>query len=245
MIVAEPPECKVCHQGVFGDGDPLNMTCHKSKMCNHFNWDVSDLRPDHSVCRRPLRGIQGKAECKALHRPLPIYWPGFEETPVIPASTWGTTFVKIIDLLHAYGDCWDLETPVIEEGQLFMPFFEWKPPPGETGDDSAMVEEAPGLPAFALEETRSESGMSRSSRATWRSVITNQSWNSIRSWKPSGASRHEAPIPKLHDAPRRSTARTPRPGWPMLELGTRHGLRSKRLVPGRGVVYGGRAFLAS
>ena len=174
----------------FGDGEPLKMTCHKSKMCNHFNWDVSDLKPDQDyvngqcpVCRRPLRGIQGKAGCEALHRPLPIYWPGFEETPVTPASTWGTTLTKILDLLHSYGDCWELET-IIEECQLFMLLLDWKSPPGEPGDDSDMVEDAPGLPASALEETFSESGRSRSSRATWRSVITNKSWNSIRSWKP-------------------------------------------------------------
>ena len=36
MIVAEPPECNICHQGVFGDGQPLKMTCHKSRMCRHY-----------------------------------------------------------------------------------------------------------------------------------------------------------------------------------------------------------------
>ena len=97
-------------------------------------------------------GSKAWQNAKRLHRPLKIYWPGYEDTPVTPESTWGSIFVKVIDLLHAYGDCWDLATPVINEGQLFMPFFDWTPPPGETGDDPNMRVETPVLPAFALEE---------------------------------------------------------------------------------------------
>ena len=195
MIVAGPPQCQVCHQGVFGNGEPMKMMCHKSKTCKHYDWDVSELKPDHDyvngqcpVCRRPLRGIQGKAECTTLHRPLQLYEPD-NATPVTPEGVWGCTFVNIIDLLHAYGDCLDLASPKILEGKLFMPFFEWTPPTGEVIDDSNMVDEAPELSALALEEAKSESGLSRSSRASWRSVITQQSWKSITSWRPSGAAR--------------------------------------------------------
>ena len=98
MSVVNPPECSVCHEGIFGDHDPLKMTCHKSGMCRHLNWDVSVLLPDQEYvngqcpeCRRPSRGIMGKKGCEDLHRPLAIYWQGFESTPVTPASPWGTT----------------------------------------------------------------------------------------------------------------------------------------------------------
>ena len=38
MIVAEPPECQVCHEGVFGDGlAPSKMMKQRRGMCKHYN----------------------------------------------------------------------------------------------------------------------------------------------------------------------------------------------------------------
>ena len=71
-----------------------------------------------------------------------------------------------------------------------MPFHEWKPPTGEELDDSHMVDENPEPSALAMQDDmRSESGVSRSSRASWKSVVTQQSWKSMTSWRLPGTSR--------------------------------------------------------
>ena len=100
------------------------------------------------------------------------------------------TFLKVIDLFHAFGDCLDLQKPLVVEGKIFMPFHEWKPPTGEEIDDSHMVDENPELSVFALQDdTRSESGISLSSRASWKRVVTQQSWKSMTSLRLPGTSR--------------------------------------------------------
>ena len=158
----------------------------------------------------------GKKGCEDLHRPLAIYWQGFESTPVTPASTWGTTLLKAVYLLHANGDAWDLECPIITEGNLFMSIrrtdgSEWQPPYDEKDGDTNMVQELPNSPAYALDEAMSDSGMSRSS---WRSVITNVSHMSWGSWKPSGYSR-QAKLKYIAEA----ASDLPVPTGPMSSLG--------------------------
>ena len=103
LMNAEPPECQVCHEGVFGDGlHPTKMMSHRLGMCKHYDWDATELKPD--------QGIQRKIECADLHRPLELYGPD-RVTPVTAEGLWGCTFLKTIDLLHSFGDCLDLATP--------------------------------------------------------------------------------------------------------------------------------------
>ena len=147
---------------------------HKLGMCAHYNWDANELKPDQDyvngqrpTCKRPLQGIQGKAECADLHRPLELYGPD-KVTPV-RQGTGAALFLKSIDLLHSFGDCLDLARPLVVDGKIFMQFHDWMPPTYDESEDPHMVDETPDLSTFAFhDDTRSESGFSRSSRASWK-----------------------------------------------------------------------------
>ena len=155
MIVAEPPECQKCHEGGLGDSlHPLRMNCHKLGLCVHYNLDATVLKPDQDYvngqcqsCRRPLRGIQGKAECADQHRPLELYEP-YKITPVTTEGHWGCTFLKGIDLLHSFGDCLDLDRPSVVDGKLFMQFHDWMLPIYDESEEPQMVDDNPALSFF-------------------------------------------------------------------------------------------------
>ena len=115
-----------------------------------------------------------------------LYGPD-KVTPATAAGHWGCTFLKSIDLLHSFGDCLDLDSPLVVDGKIFMQFHEWMPPTYDESVDPQMVDETPALSTFPVHDNaRSESGFSRSS---WRSVATQQSWRSAASWKNLGCMR--------------------------------------------------------